>query len=138
MWKSDEGKNISYWQASEDGLQNDSLAESIDTDVCIIGGGISGLTTAYLLTKAGKKVIVIDDGTIGGGETARTTAHLSNAIDDRYDRVELLRARLVQADPDERIGLATGRESLVERHLAGTPLAVLVHRAVDDHANIVP
>lgn len=88
MWKSDEGKNISYWQASEDGLQNDSLAESIDTDVCIIGGGISGLTTAYLLTKAGKKVIVIDDGTIGGGETARTTAHLSNAIDDRIYRIE--------------------------------------------------
>lgn len=87
MWKSDEGKNISYWQASEDGLQTDSLAESIETDVCIIGGGISGLTCGYLLTKAGKKVIVIDDGAIGGGETARTTAHLSNAIDDRIYRI---------------------------------------------------
>jgi glycine/D-amino acid oxidase-like deaminating enzyme/nitrite reductase/ring-hydroxylating ferredoxin subunit len=88
MWKSDEGSNVSYWQASKDGLQNESLSESIETDVCIIGGGISGLTTAYLLTKAGKKVIVIDDGTIGGGETSRTTAHLSNAIDDRIYRIE--------------------------------------------------
>lgn len=88
MWKSDEGKNVSYWQASEDGLQNESLGESIEIDVCIIGGGISGLTTAYLLTKAGKKVIVIDNGAIGGGETARTTAHLSNALDDRIYRVE--------------------------------------------------
>jgi glycine/D-amino acid oxidase-like deaminating enzyme/nitrite reductase/ring-hydroxylating ferredoxin subunit len=87
MWKSDEGNNISYWQASAEGLQNDSLAESIETDVCIIGGGISGLTTAYLLTKAGKNVIVVDDGTIGGGETARTTAHLSNALDDRIYRI---------------------------------------------------
>ncbi|MDQ3179830.1 MAG: FAD-dependent oxidoreductase [Acidobacteriota bacterium] len=88
MWKSDEGKTVSYWQASEDGLQNESLGESIETDVCIIGGGISGLTTAYLLTKAGKKVVVIDDGTIGGGETSRTTAHLSNALDDRIYRIE--------------------------------------------------
>lgn len=88
MWKSDEGETVSYWENSEDGLQNSSLNESIQTDVCIIGGGISGLTTAYLLTKAGKRVIVIDDGVIGGGETARTTAHLSNAIDDRIYRIE--------------------------------------------------
>ena len=74
MWESDEGANVSYWQASEDGLRNGILTETIDTDVCIIGGGISGLTTAYLLAKAGKKVAVIDDGVIGGGETARTTA----------------------------------------------------------------
>jgi glycine/D-amino acid oxidase-like deaminating enzyme/nitrite reductase/ring-hydroxylating ferredoxin subunit len=59
-----------------------------ETDVCIIGGGIAGLTTAYLLTKAGRKVTVIDDGLIGGGETCRTTAHLSNAIDDRIYRIE--------------------------------------------------
>ena len=88
MKKSDEGKTVSYWEASEDLLEKDALRESIETDVCIIGAGISGLTTAYLLTKAGKKVIVIDDGAIGGGETSRTTAHLSNAIDDRIYRIE--------------------------------------------------
>ncbi|HEX8250148.1 MAG TPA: FAD-dependent oxidoreductase [Pyrinomonadaceae bacterium] len=88
MIKSDEGKTVSYWEASEDLLNKSALGESIETDVCIIGGGISGLTTAYLLTKAGKKVVVIDDGTIGGGETSRTTAHLSNALDDRIYRVE--------------------------------------------------
>lgn len=88
MTKSDEGKTISYWEASEDLLEKDSLSQSAETDVCIIGGGISGLTTAYLLTKAGKRVVVIDDGAIGGGETSRTTAHLSNALDDRIYRVE--------------------------------------------------
>ncbi|HEX9960998.1 MAG TPA: FAD-dependent oxidoreductase [Pyrinomonadaceae bacterium] len=88
MLKSDEGKTVSYWEASEDLIEKAALGESIETDVCIIGGGISGLTTAYLLTKAGKKVVVIDDGTIGGGETSRTTAHLSNALDDRIYRVE--------------------------------------------------
>lgn len=88
MVKSDEGKTVSYWEASEDLLNKAALDASIETDVCIIGGGISGLTTAYLLAKAGRKVIVIDDGTIGGGETCRTTAHLSNALDDRIYRIE--------------------------------------------------
>ncbi|HEX8287240.1 MAG TPA: FAD-dependent oxidoreductase [Pyrinomonadaceae bacterium] len=88
MQKSDEGKTVSYWEASEDLLNKTALGESIETDVCIIGGGISGLTTAYLLAKEGRRVVVIDDGTIGGGETSRTTAHLSNAIDDRIYRIE--------------------------------------------------
>lgn len=88
MMKSDEGKTVSYWEASENLIEKDSLNESIETDVCIVGGGISGLTTAYLLAKAGKRVVVVDDGLIGGGETARTTAHLSNAIDDRIYRIE--------------------------------------------------
>ncbi|HUP97811.1 MAG TPA: FAD-dependent oxidoreductase [Usitatibacter sp.] len=59
-------------------------------DVCVIGAGIAGLTTAYLLTKKGKRVLVIDDGPIGGGMTCRTTAHLMSAIDDRYYEVERL------------------------------------------------
>lgn len=88
MTKSDEGKTVSYWEASEDLIEKTALGASIETDVCIIGGGISGLTTAYLLTKAGMNVVVIDDGVIGGGETARTTAHLANALDDRIYRVE--------------------------------------------------
>ena len=88
MWKSDEGANVSYWQASEEGIKTDALGGSVETDVCIIGGGISGLTAAYLLANAGKRVAVIDDGPIGGGETARTTAHLSWAIDDRIYRIE--------------------------------------------------
>ncbi len=88
MLKSDEGKTVSYWEASEDLWNKNALVESIETDICIIGGGISGLTTAYLLAKAGKRVVVIDDGAIGGGETSRTTAHLSNALDDRIYRVE--------------------------------------------------
>ena len=87
MWESDEGKNVSYWQASEKGPTTGSLAESVETDVCVIGGGIAGLTAAYHLVRAGKSVVVIDDGPIGGGETARTTAHLSYAIDDRIYRI---------------------------------------------------
>ncbi len=87
MWESDEGANVSYWQSSREGLKTTPLSSAVETDVCIIGGGIAGLTAAYLLSKAGRSVIVIDDGPIGGGETARTTAHLTWAIDDRIYRI---------------------------------------------------
>ena len=59
-------------------------------DVCIVGAGIAGLTTAYCLMKSGKSIIVVDKGPPGGGMTGRTTAHLSNAVDDRYVEIQRL------------------------------------------------
>lgn len=61
-----------------------SLHGNVSADVLVIGAGIAGLTTAYLLQKAGKRVIVVDEGQVAGGESVRTTAHISNALDDRY------------------------------------------------------
>lgn len=86
--KSDEGRTTSYWEDSENLIETAPLTASMETDVCIVGGGIAGLTTAYLLCQQGRRVAVLDDGLIGGGETCRTTAHLSNAIDDRICRIE--------------------------------------------------
>lgn len=60
------------------------LQENLTCDVCVVGAGISGLTTAYLLAKEGKRVVVLESKSIGGGETSRTTAHLSNALDEHY------------------------------------------------------
>jgi glycine/D-amino acid oxidase-like deaminating enzyme len=64
------------------------LTEDAECDVCIVGAGIAGLTTAYTLARAGQRVIVLDDGPVGGGETGRTTAHLSWALDDYYSQIE--------------------------------------------------
>jgi glycine/D-amino acid oxidase-like deaminating enzyme len=64
------------------------LQQNIEVDVCIVGAGIAGLTSAYLLGKEGKRVAVLDGKDVGGGETGRTTAHLSNALDDRYFNIE--------------------------------------------------
>ena len=75
-----------------------SLEQDLNADVCIVGAGIVGLTCAYTLAKQGKSVVVLDQGAIAGGQTARTTAHLSWVLDDRYFDIEKLfdeeRARL--------------------------------------------
>ena len=67
-----------------------SLAANERAEVCVVGAGIAGLTTAYLLTRAGKSVIVLETGSIISGETQRTTAHLVTALDDRYFELERL------------------------------------------------
>ncbi|RZK55866.1 MAG: FAD-dependent oxidoreductase, partial [Hymenobacter sp.] len=56
----------------------------------VVGAGIAGLTTAYLLGQAGKRVVVLEDGELASGESARTTAQLSNALDERYTSLEQL------------------------------------------------
>src|SRR5688500_265522 len=88
--KDDSQANTSIWMATAITPSPSRLRESIRTDVCIIGAGIAGLTTAYLLGREGRSVVVLDDGMIGGGMTGRTTAHLTNAYDDRYVEIERL------------------------------------------------
>ena len=56
----------------------------------MIGAGIAGLSAAYQLAAAGKSVVVLDDGPIGGGQTGRTTAHLSHAMDVGYQVIRRL------------------------------------------------
>ena len=86
---SDSGATTSFWM--EVSVPDyPPLAESCTTDVCVVGAGIAGLSTAYHLLQRGQKVIVLDDGPVGGGETGRTTSHLSNAFDDRYHHIESL------------------------------------------------
>jgi glycine/D-amino acid oxidase-like deaminating enzyme/nitrite reductase/ring-hydroxylating ferredoxin subunit len=77
-------KKDSVWSATAKMPECPPLAQDVKADVCIVGGGIAGLTTAYLLGKRGKSVVLVDDGSLAGGMTTVTTAHLSNAIDDRF------------------------------------------------------
>ena len=53
-------------------------------DVAIVGGGISGLTAAVILARAGKRVVLLERDGIGSGETGNTTSHLTEALDARY------------------------------------------------------
>lgn len=107
------------WEAIADIPAYSPLTGDTSADVCVVGAGISGLTTAYLLTQVGKSVVVLDDGDIGSGVTAATTAHLANAIDDRYFHLERLhgeRGARLAADSHtaaiDRIEAIVGRERI--------------------------
>jgi glycine/D-amino acid oxidase-like deaminating enzyme/nitrite reductase/ring-hydroxylating ferredoxin subunit len=89
----DNGRTTSVWMQSGELPMEPALPSDLRADVCIVGAGIAGLTTAYLLSKEGKTVIVVDDGPTAGGETCRTTAHLVTALDDRFYRLERLHGR---------------------------------------------
>ena len=90
MTMTDNGRTTSIWMETAPLQQEAPLAADLTADVCIVGAGIAGLTTAYLLTREGQRVIVVDDGPTAGGETCRTTAHLVSALDDRFYHLERL------------------------------------------------
>ena len=82
------GATASIWMTTVEVPSRPALSKDTTADVCVVGAGIAGLTTAYLLVQEGKSVVVLDDGRIGSGETSRTTAHLVTALDDRYFEIE--------------------------------------------------
>jgi glycine/D-amino acid oxidase-like deaminating enzyme/nitrite reductase/ring-hydroxylating ferredoxin subunit len=88
MMTNDSGLTTSVWMHRTRVGTFPQLDQDLFGDVVVVGSGIAGLTTAYLLAREGRRVVVLDDGPTAGGETARTTAHLTWAIDDRFSGVE--------------------------------------------------
>jgi glycine/D-amino acid oxidase-like deaminating enzyme/nitrite reductase/ring-hydroxylating ferredoxin subunit len=84
------GERVSLWEATSEAGTLHPLREKTSADVCVVGAGIAGLSVAYTLVREGRTVVVLDDGLIGRGMTARTTAHIVNALDDRYYELEKL------------------------------------------------
>jgi glycine/D-amino acid oxidase-like deaminating enzyme/nitrite reductase/ring-hydroxylating ferredoxin subunit len=64
------------------------LEGNAEADIVVIGAGVAGLTTGYLLAREGRSVIVLDGMGVATGETGRSTAHLSSALDNRYVNLE--------------------------------------------------
>lgn len=64
-----------------------TLTRSCEFDVVVVGGGITGVTAAYLLKKSGKRVALLERDRIGGGDTGHTSAHLSYVTDQRLTRL---------------------------------------------------
>ncbi len=78
---------ISFWTHNTQVARFAAISESLKCDVCVIGAGITGLNCAYQLSKEGKSVVVLEDGLISGGETRRTTAHISTLVDSLYSQI---------------------------------------------------
>ena len=92
------GQTLSSWPQAKNPLETSELTHDLTADVCVVGAGLAGLTTAYFLAREGCSVVVLDKGPVGGGNTGRTTAQLSNALDDRYS--ELIR---IHGEPKARL-----------------------------------
>ena len=63
------------------------LTGKIDSDIVIIGGGITGLITAYFLQKSGRKVSVVESFCIGDGTTGYSSCHLTTDLDFEYQNI---------------------------------------------------
>lgn len=78
----------SYWLQSLKGLPAYSkLQHDTEADVAVIGGGISGITTAYMLAKAGLSVVLLEAGKLLHGTTGHTTAKITAQHDLIYDEL---------------------------------------------------
>lgn len=84
------GQTVSLWAATAAGYVTEKLEEDGTAEVVVIGAGMAGLCTAYDLLRAGCAVMVLEKSVVGGGETGRTTAHLSNQLDASYLTIEQL------------------------------------------------
>jgi glycine/D-amino acid oxidase-like deaminating enzyme/nitrite reductase/ring-hydroxylating ferredoxin subunit len=71
----------SYWIDSAAMPQFSPLKKNLKVDVVVVGGGLTGLTTAYLLKQAGKSVAVLERDRCAMVDTGHTTAHVTAVTD---------------------------------------------------------
>lgn len=82
-----DGANESPWQQVSTDQLPETLFETI-YDTLIVGGGITGVTTALMLQRSGHKCILIEAARIGFGTTGGTSAHLNTFFDTTYPEIE--------------------------------------------------
>jgi glycine/D-amino acid oxidase-like deaminating enzyme/nitrite reductase/ring-hydroxylating ferredoxin subunit len=77
----------SYWTVGPNLPRFPRLAKDLKVDVAVVGGGITGVSAAYLLKQAGCSVALIERDRCGGGDTGHTTAHLTFVTDLRLHQL---------------------------------------------------
>lgn len=81
---------MSYWLKTSHLPLLPSLKPLNHQDIIIVGAGIGGLTAAYFLLKSGRSVVVLDDGPLAGGETSKSSAHITYMLDDLFSNLKKL------------------------------------------------
>lgn len=80
-------ESLSLWIDTTPSTSYPALEGNTDADVAIVGGGITGITAAYLLAKGGRSVVLIDKGRVAMSETGHTTAHIVESTDADYEQL---------------------------------------------------
>ena len=93
-----EGSQQSFWKTEAGQVHYSKLTDDVKVDTAVIGGGISGTLTAYLLAKAGQSVAIVEAREFSAGSTGGTTAKLSS------------QHQLIYHEMLERDGLKTARQ----------------------------
>lgn len=78
----------SIWKAAAQKTNFPSLNENINTEIAIVGGGITGVTAAYLLARSGRKVVLLEAGAISGGTSGDSTGNLYAMVDKRLHHIQ--------------------------------------------------
>src|SRR5215831_5879536 len=84
-----DGKCTSLWQYNMP--QYETLHTTIPNsffDIIVVGGGITGITTAMELQNSGLKCLLLEAQSLGFGTTGGTTAHLNTLVDTYYNHIE--------------------------------------------------
>jgi glycine/D-amino acid oxidase-like deaminating enzyme/nitrite reductase/ring-hydroxylating ferredoxin subunit len=105
-----DGNNISVWQGCVDEYRSQNKVDVATLyDVAIVGGGITGISTAISLQEAGMKCIVFEANNLCFGTTGGTTAHLNTLLDTPYhiiaEKFTNEKAKLVATSVKEAINL---------------------------------
>lgn len=114
-----DGANTSLWQDTAAFQPRQEVNTDTVFDVLVVGGGITGLSTALALQQQGKKCVLAEAWTLGFGTSGGTTAHLNNFFDEPYYRVSKHfgpdKARLLAAGARE--ALAAIERNINEHHI---------------------
>ncbi|MCM4158624.1 FAD-dependent oxidoreductase [Antarcticibacterium flavum] len=78
----------SIWKAKASNNHYPPLQGQLEVDIAIVGGGITGITSAYLLAKSGVRVAVLESMQVGGGTTAGSTGNLYTMVDNRLHHIQ--------------------------------------------------
>ena len=80
--------NKSIWLKGSKQKKANVLKNNIDTDILIIGGGITGITTAYFLKDSKYNITIVDQNRIGCGHTSKSTGKLTYLQGSIYSKIE--------------------------------------------------
>jgi glycine/D-amino acid oxidase-like deaminating enzyme/nitrite reductase/ring-hydroxylating ferredoxin subunit len=130
-----------YWAVSATVPPVARLAEDLETDVVVVGAGVTGLSTAYLLARAGKRVVVLERERCAMADTGHTSAHLTMVTDARLTDLERYGVSHAQAAWDAGLAAIATIDDVIRRHRIDAGFEWVdgyLHAPVDDRSNAEP